>query len=332
MTPNAATSITLDVQLDEHEWQRHLAAETRRGLVATPPWTPPVWFYDKFGSQLFDEITRLPEYYPTNAERSILQSHADTIAALAQAHTLVELGSGTSDKTRLLIEAMLREGSLELFVPFDVSQDILKQAAGGIASGYGLDVHAIVGDFTSHLSAIPNGNSKVVAFLGSTIGNFDATQRMDLLRSIADTLSPSDSFLLGTDLIKDVGRLVRAYDDSLGVTAQFNRNALNVMNRQLGSDFHVASYRHEAVWNADESRIEMHLVASGDQLVTFRELRGLQLRLGDGEWLRTEISTKFSIEQVTRELAALGLVVKGQWFDPNSDFMVTLARPVVTDY
>ncbi len=324
--PDKPARVSIDVRLDPQEWRRHLAAETRRGLTDSPPWTPPVWFYDDLGSQLFDDITRLPEYYPTDAERSILRAHAPAIASAVRCHTLAELGSGTSEKTQLLIQAMLDEGSLRRFVPLDVSQATLEAAADAAAQTYGIDVHAIVGDFTSHLGAVPSDHPKLVAFLGSTIGNFNTDERVALLSAIAATLGPADALLLGTDLIKDVARLESAYDDAQGVTARFNLNALNVMNRELGADFDVEQFAHRAVWNAEESRIEMRLVPRTDQHVTFHEFGDLQVNFPAGSWLRTEISSKFTVDQVVRELAAVGLAVEYQWFDADSDFMLTLAR------
>jgi dimethylhistidine N-methyltransferase len=314
---------TIDVRLQPADWSEHLAEETRRGLLDTPPWTPPVWFYDGRGSALFDEITRLPEYYPTRAERSILEARAGEIAAVTRADTLVELGSGTSDKTRLLLGAV----APKRFVPFDVSEPTLREAAVAIAAEHpGLAVHAVVGDFHRHLGDIPRGGRRLVAFLGGTIGNLDPAQRARFLFDVDAMLDHGDWFLLGTDLVKDPARLVAAYDDAAGVTAEFDRNALAVMNRELGADFDVAAYDHVAHWDAARSWIEMRLVARAPQLVRVPSL-GVERRLGAGEWIRTEISAKFTVEQVRTELWGAGLVVEHQWTDDAADFLLTLARP-----
>src|SRR6478672_7370429 len=220
-----ASRIHVDVHVEPDAMVRSLEADVRAGLAATPKTLPPKWFYDERGSELFDEITRLPEYYPTRAERSILTDRAGEIAARTGADTLVELGSGTSEKTRLLLDALASAGTLRRFVPFDVSEETLRSAAAAIAREYdGIDVHAVVGDFEHHLHQIPMGGRRVVAFLGSTIGNFAPEARAKFLAEVASGLASGDSLLLGTDLVKDVKRLVAAYDDAAGVTAEFNRN------------------------------------------------------------------------------------------------------------
>jgi L-histidine Nalpha-methyltransferase len=320
--------LVVDVHLDPADWSTHLAEETRRGLSDDPPWIPPVWFYDELGSKLFDEITRLPEYYPTDAERSILRSHSDEIARLTDAGTLIELGSGTSEKTMLLLEALHRRGGLWRVAPFDVSEEVLRSSAQTIAATLpGVRVHAVVGDFHQHLDRVPTDGVAVLAFLGSTIGNFEPDQRAGFLGQVRDALEDDDWFLLGTDLIKDRSRLVAAYDDAAGVTAAFNVNALDVMNRELGADFDPSAYRHRAHWDDEHGRIEMHLVARGDQTVRVAGLDDLELRLGDGEHLRTEISTKFTPDGIESELVAAGLQPVHRWFDEDGDFLVTLSRP-----
>ena len=319
--------VTVEVHLDQSEWSSHLAEETRDGLLADPPWIPPVWFYDELGSELFDAITRLPEYYPTEAERSILAERADEIASVTGAQTLAELGSGTSDKTKLLLDALERGGTLERFAPFDCSEEILRDAASSIsAERPGIAVHAVVGDFHEHLDGLPTDGVCLLAFLGSTIGNLDPAQRKTFLAEVASTLDDDDWFLLGTDLVKPVDRLVRAYDDAEGVTARFNINALSVMNDELGADFDPGSFEHRSVWNAEESRIEMHLVSLCDQRVSIPGLRDLHLEVPEGRHLRTEISTKFTSAQVEAELAAAGLAVHAAWTDRSGDFQLTLAR------
>jgi L-histidine N-alpha-methyltransferase len=315
--------VTVQVELDPADWASHLAAETARGLSDSPPWTPPVWFYDDVGSALFDEITRLPEYYPTRAERSILEARSGEIAALSEADTLVELGSGTSEKTALLLDAL----ELRRFVPFDVSEATLRSAAEAIAAERpGLEVHAVVGDFHRHLGAVPGGGRRLVAFLGGTIGNLDLRQRRRFLFDVDSMLERTDRLLLGTDLVKEPARLVAAYDDAAGVTAAFNRNALAVMNRELGADFDPDAYDHVAHWDAEQAWIEMRLVARSAQIVRVPSLE-VELHLEPGEWLRTEISAKFTAEQVQAELEDAGLVVEAQWTDDAGDFLLTLARP-----
>lgn len=321
-------SIVVDVHLDPADWSEHLAEETRRGLSDDPPWIPPVWFYDEAGSKLFDEITRLEEYYPTDAERSILRDRADDIAGLTGAETLIELGSGTSEKTTLLIDALQQAGTLVCFAPFDVSEEVLRSSADAVAATWpGLDVHAVVGDFHQHLDRVPTDGVAVLAFLGSTIGNLDQEQRRVFLRQVRGALDTDDWFLLGTDLVKDPDRLVRAYDDAAGVTAAFNLNALTVMNRELDADFDPDAFTHRAYWDPERRRIEMHLVATSAQTARLGRLGGLTVRVPEGGFLRTEISTKFTPEGVVDELAAADLVVHRQWFDDNRDFLVTLARP-----
>ncbi len=317
----------VEVHLDEGDWASHLAAETARGLRDRPPWTPPVWFYDEVGSRLFDRITGLEEYYPTRAERAVLAASATDIARRSGATTLVELGSGTSAKTTLLLDALDDAGTLERFVALDVSEAVLREAADSLAERRpGLEVRAIVGDFHRHLGRVPAGGRRLVAFLGGTIGNLDRTGRAQFLAEVAAMLGPGDALLLGTDLVKDPARLVRAYDDSAGVTAAFNRNALAVMNRELGADFEPGAYAHRAHWDPARQWIEMHLVARSAQRVRVSSL-GVELHLGAGEHLRTEISAKFTPAGVGEELAAAGLEVQAGWTDPAGDFLVTLAGP-----
>jgi L-histidine N-alpha-methyltransferase len=321
------TGIRVDVHLEPDSMQRALEADVRAGLTATPKTLPPKWFYDERGSELFDEITRLPEYYPTRTERGILAERAPLIAARTGADTLVELGSGTSEKTRLLLDALARRGTLRRFVPFDVSEETLRSAAASISHDYpSVEVHAVVGDFELHLDQIPRGGRRIVAFLGSTIGNLAPEPRAKFLADLASTLGPDDAFLLGTDLVKDTGRLLRAYDDAAGVTAEFNRNVLRVLNRDLDANFVVDAYEHVACWDAAEDWIEMRLRARGPQRVAIDRL-GLAVEFADGEELRTEISAKFRRDRVERELAAAGLDLVEWWTDPNDDFALSLSIP-----
>jgi L-histidine Nalpha-methyltransferase len=304
-----------------------LRADAHAGLTASPKILPPKWFYDEEGCRLFDEITRLPEYYPTRTERAILGRHAGDIAGRTSADTLVELGSGTSEKTRLLLDALSAHGSLQRFVPFDVSEPTLRDAASAIELEYpGVDVHAVVGDFEHHLDRLPRGGTRLVAFLGSTIGNLDPDGRARFYRSIAAGLAPEDALLLGTDLVKDPRRLEAAYDDPAGVTAAFNRNVLSVLNRELAADFAPERFAHVARWNPAQEWIEMRLRSQGAQAVRVQEL-DLQVEFADGEEMRTEISAKFRRERVEAELAAAGLALAAWWTDADGDFALSLSVP-----
>jgi dimethylhistidine N-methyltransferase len=317
----------VEVYLDPAAWSSHLADETRAGLAQSPPTIPPVWFYDETGSDLFDQITRLPEYYPTEAERSILLDHADEIARLAAPHLLIELGSGTSDKTRTLIRALRNHGSLRGFTPMDCSEALLRASVRSLTATYpDLAVSGIVGDFTGHLQYLPREGRRLIAFLGSTIGNFEPVERAAFLVELAGATRSGDYILLGTDLVKDVARLEVAYNDAAGVTAAFNLNALKVLNRDLGADFDASGFTHAAVWVPEHSRIEMRLVAQGDQAVHIPQLGDVEVHLADGEWIRTEVSTKFTLDQVRDELTRAGLEVVRQWTDAGGDFALTLAR------
>ncbi|MDO3639624.1 L-histidine N(alpha)-methyltransferase [Mycolicibacterium arseniciresistens] len=302
-----------------------LRRDVLAGLSATPKSLPPKWFYDSVGSELFDEITRLPEYYPTRTEAGILRERAAAIVAASGADTLVELGSGTSEKTRMLLDAMRDSGALRRFIPFDVDPSVLRSAGAAIEQEYpGVEIDAVCGDFEEHLGKIPRVGRRLVAFLGSTIGNLTAGPRADFLAALADTLQPGDSLLLGTDLVKDVDRLVRAYDDTAGVTARFNRNVLAVVNRELDADFDQSAFAHVARWNAGEERIEMWLRATGPQRVRIAAL-DRTVDFADGEEMLTEVSCKFRPDGVAAELAAAGLQRTHWWTDPAGDFGLSLS-------
>ena len=321
----AEAPITVDVLLGPDDIGRALREDVRAGLTASPKVLPPKWFYDDRGCELFDEITRLPEYYPTETERSILRAEAAAIVAASGADTVVELGSGTSDKTRTLLDAFAAAGRLERFIPFEVNEATVREAAAAIAAEYpGTAVHAVVGDFEHHLGAIPQEGRRMVAFLGSTIGNFAPAERKGFLADVAGNLRPGDSLLLGTDLVKDVGRLEAAYDDSQGVTAAFNQNVLHVVNRELGADFDVDAFAHRAFFDTDAEWIEMRLVSATDQTVTIADL-DLSIDFAAGEELRTEISAKFRREGVEAELAGAGLRLVRWMTDPAGDFALSLA-------
>jgi L-histidine Nalpha-methyltransferase len=307
-------------------YRQELRADVRAGLTAAPKTLPPKYFYDERGSMLFGEITRLPEYYPTRAETSILRQHAAEIAELSRCESLVELGSGTSTKTGLLLRALLDRGTLREFIPLDVDSTVLTDAAEMLAAQYpGLWLAPVVGDFEHDLHAVPAGGRRMIAFLGSTIGNLEPSARASLLAEVAATLTVGDTFLLGTDLVKDVDRLLRAYDDAAGVTAEFNRNVLRVVNRELGADFKPDQFAHVARWDPEQEWIEMRLRAAREQHVTIRDL-DLSVGFAAGEDLRTEISAKFRRDGLRAELAAAGLESVRFWTDRDGDFGLTLAR------
>jgi L-histidine N-alpha-methyltransferase len=320
------TAPVVDIYLTPDHAERSLREDARLGLTSSPKWLSPKWFYDKRGSDLFEEITRLPEYYPTRAERSILAAHAADIARRTRAHTLVELGSGSSAKTRLLLDAMRAEGTLREFVPLDVSETALRDAIAALHADYPkLAIHGVVGDFTEHLDRIPGQTPRMVAFLGGTIGNLFPDERATFLGEVRDSLVPGEWLLLGTDLVKDPDVLVPAYDDAAGITAEFNRNVLAVLNRELGADFDVESYEHVAIWDADNEWVEMRLRSTAAAQVTLSAL-GLDIALEAGEEIRTEISAKFRREGVERELAAAGFSLDAWWTDPEGRFALSLAR------
>jgi L-histidine Nalpha-methyltransferase len=303
-----------------------LEEDARTGLTSVPKDIPPKWFYDDRGSALFDEITRLDEYYPTRCERAILVERAPEIVDRAGADTLVELGSGTSEKTRLLLDAMRDAGLLRRIVPFDVSKQTLHDAAAALEEEYpGVDVQPVVGDFTLDLHTIPHAGRRLVAFLGGTIGNLLPDARRAFLRDVASMLGPDDHFLLGTDLVKDVDRLEAAYDDAQGVTAEFNKNVLRVMNRELDADFDVNAFEHVAVFDTEREWVEMRLRSTRDQTVHLRAL-DLDVPFASGEEMRTEVSAKFRRAGVEAELGAAGLELVEWWTDPGEDFALSLSR------
>jgi L-histidine N-alpha-methyltransferase len=321
------TTPTMDVHLSPADLRDALENDVRTGLTAEHKWLPPVWFYDDRGSQLFDEITRLPEYYLTRAERTLLEDHAPEIAVAAQADTLVELGAGTCDKSRVLLDAMEATGDLRRYVPLDVSDGTLWAAATALADEYpGLLVHAVVGDFHLHMDQVPSEGRRLVAFLGSTIGNLTPDQRSRFLFDLDCMMAHGDRLLLGTDLVKDTGRLLAAYDDAQGVTAAFNRNVLHVLNRELHASFDPDAFEHVALWNDEAKRIEMRLRARSDQTVAIADL-DLKITFAAGEDLLTEISSKFTRQGVEDELYAAGFVVDSMWEAPGGDFLLTLAKP-----
>ncbi|MFF3303747.1 L-histidine N(alpha)-methyltransferase [Streptomyces sp. NPDC002908] len=299
-----------------------LRADVLSGLTAQPKTLPPKWFYDAHGSALFEEITRLAEYYPTRAEREILVARAGEIAAASGAKTLIELGSGSSEKTRHLLDAL---PGLHTYVPVDVSESALAGAAEALlAERPGLSVHALVADFTHALELPDSPGPRLVAFLGGTLGNLLPEERAEFLASVRARLSPGDALLLGTDLVKDEATLVAAYDDAAGVTAAFDKNVLTVVNRELGADFPPDDFEHVALWDPHHEWIEMRLRARRALTVKIREL-DLVVQFEEGEELRTEISAKFREEKVREELAAAGLRLDQWWTDTAGRFALSLA-------
>jgi len=306
-----------------------LRADALAGLTATPKTLPPKWFYDAQGSALFEKITELPEYYPTRAERAILHAVSGEIAGLSGARVLVELGSGSSEKTRLLLDALRDLGTLRSYVPVDVSESALVLAGDALAVEYpGLEVDAVVSDFEKYLG-LPDSAAgpRLVAFLGSTIGNMVPEQRAAFLSRVRSQLLPGDTFLLGTDLVKDPAVLVAAYDDAAGVTAAFNKNVLAVLNAELGADFDLDAFDHVAVWDAANEWMEMRLRSTADQQVRLPGIR-LTVQFADGEEMRTEVSAKFRRPGVERELAAAGFAMRSWWTDPAGQFGLSLSVPV----
>ncbi|GAB2883524.1 L-histidine N(alpha)-methyltransferase [Streptomyces deserti] len=307
--------------LPEETADAALRADVLRGLTRTPKRLPPKWFYDAHGSELFEKITELSEYYPARAERELLNAHSADIAEVTGARTLIELGSGSSKKTRYLLDAM---PDLDTYVPVDVSENTLTQAGHAlVAERPGLNIHALISDFTTGLALPGTPGPRLVASLGSTIGNLLPAERATLLSSIRSLLSPGDALLLGADLVKDEPALVAAYNDAAGTTAAFNKNVLSVMNRALGADFDLDAFEHVARWDAANEWIEMRLRSPTDQTV---KISALDLEI-DFEELRTEVSSKFHQQGVRRELALAGMELT-QWWTTGPLYGLALARPL----
>ncbi|MER5378509.1 L-histidine N(alpha)-methyltransferase [Streptomyces sp. NPDC002553] len=299
-----------------------LRADVLSGLTATPKTLPPKWFYDAHGSELFEQITELPEYYPTRAEREILLDRAGEIAAASGARTLVELGSGSSEKTRHVIDALT---GLRAYVPVDVSESALTGAGEALAAERpDLEVHALVADFTAPLTLPDTPGPRLLAFLGGTIGNLLPDERTVFLESVRALLAPGDALLLGTDLVKDEEVLVRAYDDAAGVTAAFDKNVLSVVNRELGADFDPDAFAHVALWDAENEWIEMRLRSLAEQTVKIRAL-DLAVDFAAGEELRTEVSAKFREDGVRSELRSAGMELTHWWTDREARFALSLS-------
>jgi L-histidine N-alpha-methyltransferase len=320
-------TVTIESWLTEWE-ERALPRDVRQGLTQPFKELPPKHFYDARGSELFDQICELPEYYPTRAETAILTERAPEIVAATGAGELVELGSGTSAKARILLEAMDRAGTLTRYIPLDVSEKVVREAAEELVAEYDeLTVHGVIGDFERHLPRVPQRGDapRLVALLGGTIGNFAPEPRRALLSGMAELLRDGDRVLLGTDLVKDPEVLEAAYDDAAGVTAEFNRNVLHVINRELEADFPVEEFEHVAFFEPEQEWIEMRLRAPRELTVEVGAL-GLTVPFSAGEELRTEISAKFTRERLSADLAAAGLALEQQFTDPDGLFALSLAR------
>ncbi|MEU8354620.1 L-histidine N(alpha)-methyltransferase [Nonomuraea sp. NPDC048882] len=324
--PVSHSTVRVINHLDRDYLRQALEHDVTSGLTSSPKWLPPKWFYDAVGSELFSKITRLPEYYPTRRELAILRARSAEIVAACGADTLVELGSGTSEKTVLLLDALATAGRLRGYTPVDVDAVTLEAAARRVADRYpGVDVRAVCADFERHLALLPREGRRMVAFLGGTIGNLEPAARAVFLKELRATMRPGDTFLLGADLVKDTGRLVAAYDDAAGVTAEFNRNVLRVINRELDADFEPEAFEHVAVFDERHEWIEMRLRATRAMRVRVDAL-GLAVSFEAGEEMRTEISAKFRPEGLRAELTAAGFRVGRRYTDPAGDFTLVLAE------
>ncbi|GAA4471218.1 L-histidine N(alpha)-methyltransferase [Rhodococcus olei] len=319
---------TVEVHLSQGQLDENLRSDARAGLSAAAKSLPPKWFYDARGSELFDRITRLPEYYPTRTERELLRDSATHVAEAASAQILVELGSGSSEKTRLLLGALTEHGTLERYVPQDVSVAALDSAVHQLAREFpSLQVHGIVSDFTDTLHNLPRGGRRMIAFLGGTLGNLVPDERAEFLGSVAEVLDEGEQLLLGVGLVTDPAVMVPAYDDAAGVTAQFNLNVLSVLNDRLGANFDPSRFRHVALWDERNEWIEMRLEATEPMTVTVPAI-DLEVSFAEGEQMRTEISAKFRVEGICKELDAAGFGSDRVWTDRRERFALVLADRV----
>ena len=328
--PLAEPAVRIDSHLEGAD-ERSLADDVLDGLTRPFKELPPKHFYDERGAELFDRICELPEYYPTRAERSILQEQAEELARLTGASELVELGSGTAAKTRVLLDALHEAGTLVRYVPVDVTEQMVRACAEELTEEYpGLQVHGVIGDFERNLDRVPPAvGRRVVAFLGGTIGNFPPGSRRRVLRQIRRLLGPSDYLLMGTDLVKDPEVLEAAYDDPQGVTAEFNRNVLRVLNRELDAGFDPQDFDHVALFDRQHEWIEMRLRARRAHTTLVRAL-DLPVRFEAGEEMRTEISAKFTHQRLAGDLSAAGLQLVRWLTDPEQLFALSLSRRVAS--
>jgi L-histidine N-alpha-methyltransferase len=321
-------AIEIEVDLPEGGALAGMAEVVREGLSCPFKELPPKYFYDELGSELFERITEQPEYYPTRCEREILDLRAAEIIAAARPRTLIELGSGSASKSRVLLDAMRGAGTLERYVPVDISEEITRRVAAELVGEYpGLAVEGIVCDYETHLERIPRPEGALIAFLGGTIGNFRPGPRRSFLARIATLMYPGDRFLLGTDLVKDAPTLEAAYNDRAGVTAEFNKNVLNVLNRELEANFDLDAFEHVAFWDPDNQWMDIRLRALAEQFVDLRAL-DMRAHFSRNEEMRTEISTKFTRERIESSYADAGLELIDWWTDPDELYALSLARPL----
>jgi L-histidine N-alpha-methyltransferase len=302
-----------------------MAADVRAGFARQPRELSPKYFYDARGSELFDRITALRDYYPARCERALLNRHAPELVSDTGARELVEIGSGMASKTRALLYAMAGAGTLRRYVPFDVDRSVVEGCASELTEHYpGLAVHGVVGDFGKHLELLPDGKERVFAFLGGTVGNLHPPERADFLSRLQALMDPTDRLIVGTGLVADRAVMEAAYNDSQGVTAEFNRNVLRVLNDGLDADFDVDAFDHRAFFDAESSWIEMRLRARGEQSVRI-EGAGLDVHFADGEELRTEVSCKFTPDRVRADLGAAGLELDAFLTDEEELFALAVA-------
>ncbi len=326
MRSATAAPVTIRLLAQPGDWRAALARDVRSGMLARPRRIPSKYFYDEVGSELFDRITRLPEYYLTRSETFILAESAGDIMRQTAPYELIELGAGSAEKTRMLLDAMLDETSGRRYVPFDISQSALEEAVRSLCEDYPqMAIDGLVGDFDRDLVKAARRGRRLISFLGSTIGNMVRHERVAFLRAIAGSMADDDRFLLGIDLVKDPATMIAAYDDAAGVTAAFTRNILTVVNRELGGDFPVETFIHRPLWNAGESRMEAWLETPNPIRVVVRAI-DLTVDLVAGERIHTEVSCKFTEDMIRNELSAAGMVIADWYTDPRSWYALVLAR------
>ena len=318
----------LDVYLDEGTFRSTIAEDVRQGLTGRPKSLPAKYFYDSTGSALFERITRLPEYYLTRAEESLAASIVPELMHRVCSREIVELGSGLSTKVRRFLDARNGSAPVARYLPFDVDAGSIEVSTADLMKEYPyLDVHGLIGDFGRHLAHVPSPmGRRLVLFLGSTIGNLEPSERLDFLVQVRQLLTSDDRLLLGLDLVKDPVVLEAAYNDSAGVTAEFNRNILGVVNRALHADFHQEAFRHYACYNQEAGRIEMHLIPESLQVVNIRDLE-LTIQITPDESIWTESSYKFTEESTLAMLKEAGLGMEGWYTDSEGLFALALVNP-----
>ncbi len=313
------------------EDRRSMAADIRAGLTASPRWLPCYLLYDARGSELFEAITELPEYYLTRTELALLQEHAADIAELAgRPRSVVELGAGTGTKTRTILDAVVAahrpdDSERPVYYPIDVSRSALEVAARGLARP-GLEIRPLVGQYADWLPSLKDlPGPRLLLFIGSSIGNYQPDEAEALLSLVRRGMSPGDMFLLGADLRKDEERLLAAYDDAAGVTAAFSKNVLHRINREFGANFDQSGFRHLALWNSEKSRMELYLESQRDQVVTIPSLP-LRVSLRAGERIHTENSYKLPLADQKQLLGAAGFTIAASFLSEDPSYALHLAR------